>query len=104
MIDFDSLLKPMPGKFALELAHRLKECRRQSGHSQISFAKKADVTVASLRRFEQTGEISFISFLKIVFALDRYDELQQLFTKQKFRTLSEAMKNYEKTKLRSRNV
>ena len=62
-----------------ELGKRIKDIRRRRGYSQTEFADRSGVSLGSLKRFEQTGEISLRHLWGIAEALDLGDELSHLF-------------------------
>lgn len=68
-----------PSEMAKALAGRAKALRLLKGWTQKTLAKRADVTVASLRRFETTGKASIELVLKVAHALARLEEVDQLF-------------------------
>ena len=74
------------------LAKRTKELRLSRNWKQNTLASRAGVTLASLRRFEQTGRISLRSLLKIALTLGRIEEFTKLLTPPKARTLDELRK------------
>ena len=49
----------------VSLTDRVKERRKELKLSQKLLAQKSGVSYASLRRFESTGDIAFVSLLKI---------------------------------------
>ena len=67
-----------PEDIAYNLAARLKELRLMKKWKRATLAKRSGVTEASLKRFEQTGKISLYNFLKLIFALGRLDEADEL--------------------------
>lgn len=50
--------------------------------TQKDMAERTGVSLGSIKRFEQTGEISFHSLLKIAFVLDCLDDFDQLFAQK----------------------
>lgn len=68
-----------PNEINLILAERLVARRKQKKMSQTELSKKSGVSFGSLKRFEQKGEISLLSFSKLVIALNADDELLTLF-------------------------
>tara|TARA_R110002124_G_scaffold22412_4_gene84661 strand:- start:554 stop:862 length:309 start_codon:yes stop_codon:yes gene_type:complete len=58
-----------------ELAEHLRERRLAKGLTQEGLAKRADVSLASLRKFEQKGLISLESFLKLMMVLGGVEEI-----------------------------
>ena len=59
-----------PREIGLEIAHNLKKTRKRRKLSQTELAAKSGVSYGSLKRFEQTGEISLQSLLKIAVVLN----------------------------------
>jgi len=68
-----------PETVAMQLAHRCKQLRLLRRWKQSSLAARAGVSLASLRRFEQTGRISLQHLLGITFALGRLSDFEVLF-------------------------
>jgi DNA-binding transcriptional regulator YiaG len=56
------------------IAHNLQEQRINMGLTQIGLAKRSGVSVATLRKFEQKGQISMESYLKLLIALGDLDK------------------------------
>ena len=59
-----------PREIGLEIAHNLKKTRKRRKLSQTELAARSGVSYGSLKRFEQTGEISLQSLLKIAVVLN----------------------------------
>lgn len=74
-----SLLLKTPKEVSLEIASRLKERRLAQNLTQAGLALRAGMSTPSLKRFEKTGEISFVSLLNIALVLDCLDECDRLF-------------------------
>jgi len=68
-----------PEELQLEIAGRLKQRRLAQNLTQEGLAKRAGMSVPSLKRFEKTGEISFHSLLHIANTLNCLDEIDTLF-------------------------
>lgn len=62
-----------------EIAVRERKKRKYYGLTQEQLAKKSGVSFGSVKRFENTGEISLKSLLKIAFILDSQTEFDKLF-------------------------
>ncbi len=60
------------------LADRFKSLRLQARYKRTTLARRAGVTVASLKRFETTGQISLKNLLRLAHALDRLPEFTEL--------------------------
>lgn len=81
----------LPGQAKLDVALREKERRKRLGYTQAQLAKKAGVSLGSLRRFEQTGDISFASLVSLSYALGCQDELAHLFEKPAYTSIQEVL-------------
>ncbi len=81
----------LPGQVQLEVAVREKERRKRLGLTQAQLAQKAAVSLGSLRRFEQTGQISFESLVALSFALGCESELEGLFSKPAYRSIEDVI-------------
>ena len=77
MLDSIQLLTPVAAQRML--ADRLRAARVGMGFKQSTLAARAGVTLATLRRFEQAGEISLKHLVRICHALGRLDEMDGLF-------------------------
>lgn len=73
------LLSPSPSETGRKIAERLREIRKKKKLSQQRLSEKSGVSLGSLKRFEQSGEISLISLIKLASALDVQGELDRLF-------------------------
>lgn len=71
------------------LADRIVKLRKRKKLSQLELAKRSGVSFGSVKRFEQTGEISLRSFTKIAIALDVESELEELFCEVPFSSIEE---------------
>lgn len=66
----------------VSLTDRVKERRKELKLSQKLLAQKSGVSYASLRRFESTGDIAFVSLLKIARVLNCLEDFNTLFSKK----------------------
>ena len=64
-----------------ELVKREKVARKAKKLTQRQLAERTGVSYGSIRRFEQTGEISLLSLVKIANALDCLEDFNELFKK-----------------------
>ena len=90
MINIDLLVMSHLEILALITANE-KKLRKQHHMTQKEIAKRAGVSYASFRRFEETGQISFDSFVKIARVLDCDKELTELFTKKHYDSIEEVL-------------
>jgi len=72
-----SILK-LPSDILLETAEKIKALRKRKKYSQAELAERSAVSLGSLRRFEQTGQISYESLLKISLILGRLEDFEQV--------------------------
>ena len=79
----------------MELAKRMVQLRKRKKISQKEFASRSGVSLGSLKRFEQTGEISLQislqSFTKLAIALGAEGELEALFQEVPFDSIEEIL-------------
>ena len=80
-----------PGEIKKELATREKLRRKELKISQKEMAKRAGVSLGSLRRFEQSGEISLSSLVNIAFALNCEEDFEALFKRKNYSSVDEAI-------------
>lgn len=74
-----NFLQKTPGEIDRIIAERIKNLRKRRKISQKELSEKSGVSLGSLKRFEQSGEISLISLTKISIALEINQELEDLF-------------------------
>lgn len=83
----------LPGQVLSNIAVREKALRKSRGLTQSQLSEKANVSLGSLRRFEQTGSIAFESLVSICFALGCQDELEHLFSKPAYSSIQEVIED-----------
>lgn len=69
----------VPKDVVMEVATRFKSFRKAHKLSQLELATKSGVSLGSLKRFENTGQIAFESLLKLAHFFDRLDDFEELF-------------------------
>lgn len=90
MKDFDFLLnETTPGDINKKIAERIRAIRKRRKLSQKELGEKSGVSLGSVKRFEQSGEISLLSLTKIAIALEIDDEMKNLFTDVPFQSIEE---------------
>ena len=80
-----------PEEIAKDIANAEKKKRKKRKLTQAELSARAGVSLGTLRRFEQTGEISFVSLLKIAAILDETDNFAELFTSQEYTSIQEVI-------------
>lgn len=77
----------------LELSRLLREHRIARNMTQAQLAQRSGVSVAVLRKFEQTGKISLESFIKLTFVLGLNERLIKALQPQtQFASMDELLK------------
>ena len=70
-----------------DLVERFKKHRKEAKFTQKQLAELTGVSYGSIRRFEQTGEISLSSLLKLSDKLDYLEDFELLFKNKKVKSL-----------------
>ena len=92
-----------PTAIATSIAERMKRNRLELNLTQNALASRSGVSFGSVRRFENTGEISLKSLIMIAIALDSTEEFSSLFSSMKYKTIEDVLSLQEpKTKKRGR--
>ncbi len=69
----------VPSDISEELSTRFRKIRKAKKISQSELANKSGVSLGSIKRFEQTGQISLESLLKLSHIFDRLDNFDAVF-------------------------
>lgn len=78
-----------PQEIGKLIALRVRAVRKRRKISQQRLSEKSGVSLGSVKRFEQSGEISLKSLIKIAIALDIHRELESLFEEVPFLSIEE---------------
>jgi|GEM_PF-89972 len=78
-----------PKEIQLEIAKNVRKRRKELKLTQEEFSKKSGVSFGSIKRFENTGEISLFSLIKIAIILDCEDEFLNLFQQKQYNSIEE---------------
>lgn len=81
----------MPSDIAIRLATKLKSIRKRRKITQKQMAARSNVSYATLRKFEKTGQISLESFIKLSMELDLTSELNNLFSTPVYNSIEEVI-------------
>ncbi len=74
-----------------EIAGKIIRLRKRKKITQKELAIRSGVSLGSIKRFEQSGEISLQSLSKIAIALEVEDELLDLFNHVPFSSIEEVI-------------
>jgi transcriptional regulator with XRE-family HTH domain len=84
-----------PKDIKLELAQRLKTIRKSNGYTQKELAERSWVSLGSIKRFEQTGEISLHHLLQLAQILDVLEDFELLFQQKEDEISDDVRKSFE---------
>ena len=79
-----------------DIAQKIVRLRKRKKITQKKLAARSGVSLGSLKRFEQSGEISLQSLTKIAIALDVENELEALFNNVPFASIEEVINEQTK--------
>ena len=79
-----------------EIAGKIIRLRKRKKISQKELAARSGVSLGSVKRFEQSGEISLQSLTKIAIALGVEEELLNLFDDVPFESIEEVINEQTK--------
>lgn len=85
----DLYILKTPKEVSEDIAGKLRARRRKMKITQAELAARSGVSLGSLKRFEQTGEISFVSLLKLAWVLDCLKDFEGLFEKKEYSSIEE---------------
>lgn len=85
-----------PYDVSKELAERAREKRKYMKLTQMQLADKSGVSLSSLKRFEQAGEISLSSLLKIAMALGSLKDFEKVFETPEYTSIEEILNDKNK--------
>ncbi len=77
-----SFLFSTPQEILLDVSRRFKQRRLDMGFTQEGLAKRAGVSLGSLKRFERMGEVSFNALLRIAWVLECLGDFNAVGEKQ----------------------
>ena len=78
------------------IAQKIVRLRKRKKITQKQLAARSGVSLGSLKRFEQSGEISLQSLTKIAIAIDVENELEDLFNNVPFASIEEVINEQTK--------
>lgn len=68
-----------PKQIRCDIALRMKKVRLSQNISQAQLATESGVTLSTVRRFEQTGEVSLKYLVNMAITLNRAEDFSELF-------------------------
>jgi len=79
----------VPSELAKIISNNVRDRRKKQKLSRQRLSEMSGVSFGSIRRFEETGEISLKSLLKIALVLDCTDDFEQLFKQTEPKSIQE---------------
>ena len=74
-----------------EISQRVRKRRREAKISQAELAQRSGVSLGSIKRFENSGEISLTSLLRISAVLGYENDFFKLFEHKNYQSLDEIL-------------
>ena len=87
-----------PTEIATALAAKLRERRLSQGLTQEGLSRRSGVALGTLKKFERSGQISLVSFIRLMVALKEEGALEQFLNEQKIETLDQVLTTAKKAK------
>lgn len=78
-----------PKELSMTVAANLRAKRKAKKLTMKQLAEMSGVSYGSLKRFENTGEIAFVSLLKLAIVMDCTEAVEQLFVKTEITSIEE---------------
>lgn len=78
-----------PEEIILNMAIRVKKIRKRKKISQQQLSKMSNVSYGTIKRFEQTGNISMLYLTQIAVALDCVNEIRNMFCNVSYQNIKE---------------
>jgi len=85
-------------EIALEVAARLKSRRLAQQLTQEGLARRSGVPLGTLKKFERSGQIAFVSFIRLAIALKDEGALENLLLEEEFASLDELLERDKRPK------
>ncbi len=80
-----------PEDITKRLGKKIQSIRKRKQMTQKQPAARSNVSYATLRKFEQTGQISLESFVKLTMELGVVGEINDLFSKPVYKSIEEVV-------------
>ena len=80
-----------PSDVAEDLAIRLRARRLARNLTQEGLARRSGVALGTLKKFERSGAISLVSFIRLAVALGEEAGLERLLADEEFETLEQVL-------------
>lgn len=78
---------------AIGIAERMRKCRLEANLSQAGLAARAGISMGSLKRFEDSGQISLDRLIRLALVLGAASRFEELFRPEAPLTLDELLES-----------
>lgn len=80
-----------PEEIMMIVSNNTKKLRKRLKISRRKLSEMSGVSYGSIKRFEETGNISFLSLTKIAMALDASRDIKSIFAEVPYKSIQEVM-------------
>ena len=80
-----------PEEIMMIVSNNTKKLRKRLKISRRKMSEMSGVSYGSIKRFEETGNISFLSLTKIAMALDASGDIKSIFAEVPYKSIQEVM-------------
>ncbi|MBQ3543952.1 MAG: helix-turn-helix domain-containing protein [Lachnospiraceae bacterium] len=80
-----------PEEINMSIAKNTRMLRKRLKMSRKRLSELSGVSYASIKRFEETGNISFLSLTRIAVALDAVGDIKRIFTEVPYKSIQEVI-------------
>lgn len=80
-----------PEEITMVVANHTKKLRKRLKISRQKLSEISGVSYGSIKRFEETGNISLLSLTKIAMALDTSGDIKSIFADVPYKSIQEVM-------------
>lgn len=80
-----------PEEINQKVADNLRLLRKRYKWSRQKLSEMSGVSYGSIKRFEETGNISLLSLTKIAVVLDAVDDIKKIFTEIPYKSIQEVI-------------
>ena len=83
-----------PKEMAVDAAKRFRNVRKAKKISLKTLSENSGVPYSTIRRFESSGEISFVALAKLTSAINEDEQIARLFADRVPASIEEAIRAY----------
>lgn len=87
-----------PETLSRQIAQRERQRRRERHLTQAEMTERSGVSLGSLKRFEQTGQISLDSLLRLAAVLGCSSDFDDLFKQPEYTSIQEVIDDAERNR------